>query len=292
MFENFTPDDFDTDDDVRIHFVHGGDGPPLLLLHGYPMTHAAWAKEADRLSERYHVVAADLRGYGDSSAPEPGVNHENYSFRRMAQDQVSLMAALGHTEFFVAGHDRGARVVHRMALDHPGTVRKAAVLDIVPTRHLLTHASFPWAIGSWHWPFMAQNDGLPETLMGSVPPEWFLERKLTRPIVGLEPFPPDVFAEFVRCFTPKTIMASCEDYRASMTCDFELDTADAERRVEVPLLVHWGVRSHTEKLYGDVLEVWRDYAVDVTGGPLDSGHYVPLEAPEQVLSSFFDFFTN
>lgn len=292
MFDNFETDDFAAEDDVRIHFVQGGDGPPLLLLHGYPMTHAAWAKEADQLAERYRVVAPDLRGYGDSTAPPPGENHENYSFRAMASDQVQLMASLGHEEFFVAGHDRGARVVHRMSLDHPDRVRKAAVLDIVPTHYLLNHTSLQWAVGSWHWPFMAQEGGLPERLMGSVPPEWFLERKLTRPNVGLAPFPPEIFDEFVRCFTPKTIMASCEDYRASMTCDFALDTEDYGHKVEVPLLVHWGVRSHTEQVYGDVLGIWRDYAHDVVGGPLDSGHYVPLEAPDQVLASFFDFFTD
>ena len=194
-FEGFELADFDAVADVRIRYRHGGSGPPLLLLHGNPLTHVSWHKVAAPLAERFHVVAADLRGYGDSSAPEPGPRHRNYSFRALAQDQVDLMAHLGFREFFVAGHDRGARTVHRMCLDHPDRVRKAALLDVIPSQYVFTHTSMQWALGSWHWSFMAQPADLPERMMASVPPEWYMERKLSKPGKGLAPFHPAAFAE-------------------------------------------------------------------------------------------------
>ncbi|MFB3816837.1 MAG: alpha/beta hydrolase [Candidatus Methylomirabilales bacterium] len=243
MFEGFDQTDVRTTA-ARIHLRHGGDGPPLLLLHGNPLTHASWHKIAGRLAARFHVVASDLRGYGDSVGPEDGgPNHVHYSFRAMAQDQVEVMEHLGYREFQVAGHDRGARAAHRMCLDHPDRVRRAALLDILPTYHIWTHASREWAMRSWHWLFMAQPYDLPERMMAAVPPEWYLEKKLSRPGVGLTCFSPEAFAEYVRCFTWKTIRASCEDYRACATCDFEMDAADRHRKVRCPLLVLWGAKA-------------------------------------------------
>jgi haloacetate dehalogenase len=285
MFEGFTRTEIATSG-ARIHLRHGGKGPPLLLLHGNPLTHVSWHKIAGPLAKHFHVVAADLRGYGDSVGPEDGgANHVNYSFRAMAQDQVEVMERLGYREFFAAGHDRGARTVHRIALDHPERVKRAAVIDILPNYHIWTHASKNWALKSWHWLFMAQSYDLPERMMAGVPAQWFMEKKLSKPGIGLGFFDPEAFAEYVRCFTWKTIRGSCEDYRACATCDFEMDEADKEagRKVGRPLLVLWGAKSHTGTVYGDGLQVWLDYATEVSGGPIDCGHYVPEEAPDETL---------
>jgi haloacetate dehalogenase len=290
MFEGFERTEIATAGGAaRIHLRHGGSGPPLLLLHGNPQTHVAWHRIAGPLAERFHVVAADLRGYGDSVGPDPR-DTANYTFRAMAQDQVEVMRALGHERFMVAGHDRGARTAHRMALDHPERVERLALLDILPNRHIWRNASAEWALGSWHWLFMPQGNDLPERMMESVPPDWFMERKIGRPGVGISIFAPEAFAEYVRCFTPKTIRASCADYRAAATLDRAMDEADWGRRVACPTLVLWGAESHTGRVYGDVLAVWRDYAEDVTGGPLDCGHYVPEHAPEETLARFLGFF--
>ena len=292
MLENFETLDIDTAG-ARIHLRHGGSGPPLLLLHGNPMTHVSWHRMAPRLAERFHVVAADLRGYGDSVGPEDGgENHINYSFRAMAQDQVEVMGHLGYDKFFAAGHDRGARTVHRMCLDHPQRVLKGAVVDILPSHHIWTHASKDWAMKSWHWLFMAQPYDLPERMMASVPAAWFMEKKLSKPGIGLSFMDPEALAEYVRCFNWKTIRGSCEDYRACPTCDFDMDDADfrAGRKVECPLLVVWGAKSHTGTVHGDVLAVWRDYAANAAGGPIDCGHYVPEEAPAETLRYFLGHF--
>ncbi|MFQ5874089.1 MAG: alpha/beta fold hydrolase [Dehalococcoidia bacterium] len=289
MFEGFETVDIETSG-AQIHLRHGGDGPPLLLMHGNPLTHVSWHKIADRLAERFHVIATDLRGYGDSSAPEPGENHLNYSFRAMGQDQVEVMEALGYKEFYAAGHDRGARTLHRMCLDHPERVKKAALLDILPNYHIWTHASKDWATRSWHWLFMIQPYDFPERMMAAVPPDWFMEKKLSRPGVGLKPFSKEAFAEYVRCFTWKTIHASCEDYRACATRDFEMDRADKDKKVQCPLLVIWGAKNLTVTVHGNVLEIWKQYGVDVIGGPIDCGHYVPEEAPEETYDWFMKFF--
>ena len=239
------------------------------------------------LAERFHVVAADLRGYGDSVGPDDGgENNINYSFRAMAQDQVEVMEKLGYREFFVAGHDRGARTTARMCLDHPERVKRAALIDILPNHHIWTHTSKEWALRSWHWALMAQPYDFPERMMAGVPAQWFMEKKLSKPGIGLGFFDPEAFAEYVRCFNWKTINGSCADYRACPTCDFDMDKADFEagHKVTVPLLVIWGARSHTEGVHGDVLAVWqRNYATDAWGGALACGHYVPEEAPDETL---------
>ena len=261
-----------------------------MLLHGNPLTHMSWHKIADQLAAHFTVVAPELRGYGDSSAPEPVEGHLNYSFRAMAQDQVTLMAHLGFERFAVAGHDRGARTAHRMCLDHPDRITQAAYVDIVPSQYVYANANKAWALKSWHWIFMVQPADLPERMMGSVPPEWFIEKKLSKPGKGLSPFSREALDEYIRCFTPKTIQGSCEDYRATATIDNELDTADLDRQVEMPVLVLWGKQSHTETVWGDVLAIWQDRCSDVRGFGLDAGHYVNEERPDEVLAAFLDFF--
>jgi haloacetate dehalogenase len=289
MFENFAYTYIDTSG-ARIRERHGGKGPPLLLLHGNPESHVCWHKIANQLAERYHVVATDLRGYGDSSAPVPDEKCMNYSFRAMAQDQIEVMKALGYDRFFLAGHDRGGRTAHRLMLDHPDIVIKCAILDILPSRHVWHNASRSWAMKSWHWVFMAQTDGFPEKMMESVPREMFLEKMMSRPGAELHIFAPEAWAEYVRCFTPKMIMASCADYRACATVDLEMDDADFGRKVDVPLLILWGVQSHTQSVFNDLLPVWRDYATHVEGGPVVSGHFIPEQAPEETLQRFLKFF--
>jgi haloacetate dehalogenase len=277
---------------AEIRIRHAGSGPPLLLLHGNPQTHASWHRIAPRLTDRFHVVVPDLRGYGDSSAPEPGEDYVAYAFRTYALEQIEIMGHLGHERFFAAGHDRGARVVHRLALDHPDRVPAVAVLDILPTHYAWGHTSRRWALKTWHWAFMAQPPDLPETLMSSVPARWFMERKLSKPGKGLAPFDPRAFDEYVRCFDEKTIRGSCNEYRAAAHIDLEHDDEDfrAGRRVQVPLLALWGESSHPRDVEGDVLEVWRGYAEQVEGRALDCGHYVPEEASDEVLEEFLRFF--
>jgi haloacetate dehalogenase len=276
-----------------IFLRHGGTGQPLLLLHGNPQSHACWHKVAGALATRYHVVAADLRGYGNSVGPtDGGKEHVNYSFRTMAQDQVDVMAALGYDGFFLAGHDRGARTAHRLALDHPGRVRKVALLDILPTRYVWGHTSREWALNSWHWPFMAQPDEMFERMIAAIPAREFLMRHLSR---SGKPafFDERALAEYVRCFTPKTIHGSCEDYRAAAGIDLLHDEEDhqAGRRIAAPTLVMWGRRSHVGMFYGDnQLSIWREAADDLTGGPLDTGHYLAEEAPQAVTEAFGRFF--
>lgn len=276
-----------------IFLRHGGKGQPLLLLHGNPQSHVCWHKVAGALASRYHVVVADLRGYGDSVGPtDGGAGHVNYSFRTMAQDQVDVMAALGYDRFFLAGHDRGARTAHRLALDHPGLVRKVALLDILPTRYVWGHPSREWALNSWHWSFMAQPDEMFERMIAAIPAREFVLRHLGRS--GTPAFFDDrALAEYVRCFTPKTIHGSCEDYRAAAGIDLTHDEADhqAGRTIAAPALVMWGSRSHTGMFYGgNQLSIWREAAGDVTGGPLDTGHYLAEEAPQAVIEAFERFF--
>src|SRR5436190_6445313 len=209
-----------------IFLRHGGTGQPLLLLHGNPQSHVCWHKVAGPLARRYHVVVTDLRGYGDSVGPaEGGPDHANYSFRTMAQDQAAVMTALGYDRFFLAGHDRGARTAHRMALDQPGRVMKVALLDILPTRYVWAHPSREWALNSWHWSFMAQPDEMFERMIRAIPAREFVLRHLGRS--GKPAFFDDrAVAEYVRCFTPKTIHGSCEDYRAAAGIDLRHDEAD------------------------------------------------------------------
>ena len=246
------------------------------------------------LDHRFNLICADLRGYGDSVGPmDAGPESINYSFRAMAQDLVDLMAQFGHTSFLVAGHDRGARTTHRMALDHPDKVEKAAVIDILPSHHIWTHTSAEWADSSWHWLFMSQPYDMPERMMAGVPAEYFIEKKIGKPGKGLKPFSKEAFAEYVRCFTWKTIRGSCEDYRACATSDLAMDTTDfkANKQIQCPLLAIWGQDSHTGTVYGDVLSIWRYYAGGhLYGGPIDAGHYVNEEKPRETADCLLEHF--
>jgi len=272
-----------------IHVTYGGSGPPLLLLHGYPETHAMWHAVAPVLAREFFVVCPDLRGYGDSDKPQSDTTHSPYAKRAMAEDMVEVMAALGHEAFYAAGHDRGARVVHRMTLDHPDTVRRAAVLDIVPTRHMFETADRHFAAGYYHWFFLIQPGGLPERLIGA-DPAFFLAEKLARWSAPGAEFDDAAVAEYLRAFDdPATIHATCEDYRAAATIDLEHDAADRDRKVGCPLLVLWGRHGFVHRTY-DVLEVWRAHADDVTGRALECGHFLPEEAPGETVSEMRAFF--
>lgn len=289
IMPGFTQTDIETSG-ARIRLRHGGSGPPLLLLHGNPLSHVSWHAVAPQLAEHFHVVAADLRGYGDSSAPPEDADSANYSFRAMAQDQVEVMRALGHDKFFVAGHDRGGRTTHRMCLDHPDKVLKAAVLDIVPTLDMWAAMDKEAAISGWHWPFMAQPQGFPERFLGAVDPDWFMQKKLLKLTANLNHIPSAIWMEYVRCFNEKTIRGSCGDYRAAAGIDCDLDTADLHRKLDMPLLVLWGNASSVGKRFADPVSIWRQRAHDVRGEALPSGHYVNEEAPAQVLEWFLKFF--
>jgi haloacetate dehalogenase len=268
-----------------INLVTGGSGPPLLLLHGYPQTHLMWRKLAPRLAAEFTVVIPDLRGYGDSSKPPAGPDNTNYSKRALAQDQVETMRALGFERFAVAGHDRGARVAHRLGRDHPSRVERLALLDIVPTLYRFETIDQKAATSSFHWFFLIQPDGLPERLIGAEP-EFFLRHMLRDPAV----FEPEVFAEYLRCFkNPETIRATCDEYRAGATIDLAHDRADRDRRLAMPLLVLWGERSSQGSGY-DVLGVWREHAETVSGQGIKSGHFLPEEAPDETCQRLRDFF--
>jgi haloacetate dehalogenase len=274
---------------AEINVRTAGKGPPLLLLHGYPQTMAMWHKIAPRLAEYFSVVLTDLRGYGDSSKPPGGARHENYSKRAMAKDQVEVMTALGHDRFFVAGHDRGARVTHRMALDHADRVAKAAVLDIAPTLTMYERTDMAFAAAYYHWFFLIQPADLPERMIGA-DPDFYLEKKIGAwsKIGGC--FSPGALAEYKRCFgKPETIHATCEDYRAAASIDLDHDRTDLNLKVACPLLVLWGEKGVVGRTY-DVLEVWRARATDVRGGPVPSGHFLPEEAPEETLTALLAFF--
>jgi haloacetate dehalogenase len=273
---------------ATINAVRGGEGPPVLLLHGYPQTLAMWHLIAPRLTASFTVVATDLRGYGDSSKPEGGEEHAGYSKRAMAADQVEVMRTLGFGSFAVLGHDRGGRVAHRMALDHPQSVTRLAVLDIVPTRHVFETADKELAMAYYHWFFLSQPYDLPERLIGA-DPDYYLRKKLSGWGTGFDSFASEAYAEYERCFRdPRTIHASCEDYRAAATIDLEHDGADRDRKVGCPLLALWGEQGVVERLY-DVLGVWRGYASDVRGRALPCGHYLAEERPEETAEELVTF---
>ena len=268
-----------------IRVRHGGSGAPLLLLHGYPNNHVLWHAVAAKLAQRYHVVCPDLRGYGDSSLPDPGARLVNYSHRVMAEDMIDVMEQLGHQRFFLIGHDRGARVSHRMCLDHPERVMKLCLLDMLPTYYVWTNTTREWALGTWHWAFLAQPEPFPQTMINAVTPEWFLTNRGGIP----RQRPKIVMDEFIRCFTPKTISGACRDYRAGATINFEMDAADKDKKIANPLLVLWGTRGAPPT--DEYPTVWRKFASKLENiEPLATGHYIQEEMPEQCLDRFFKFF--
>ena len=276
---------------IEIHVVTGGTGPPLLLLHGYPQTHAMWHAIAPALARDYTVVCPDLRGYGDSGKPASDATHAAYSKRAMAQDMVDVMRALGFPRFRLAGHDRGGRVAHRLCVDHPDAVERVAVIDISPTRTMFAETNQAFATAYYHWFFLIQPFDLPEKLIGT-DPLYYLHRKLGGWGTGLQHFDARALAEYGRCFAdPATIHATCEDYRAAASIDLEHDDADvaAGRKVQCPLLALWGKKGVVNRLF-DPLHDWGAVAIDVRGKALPSGHYVPEEAPEETLRELQSFF--
>jgi haloacetate dehalogenase len=291
MFEGFTRTEIKTSG-ARIVAVHGGKGRPVLLMHGNPFTHLSWHKIAPRLAQEFTVVATDLRGYGDSEKPPGGDDHSGYSFRAMAQDQIEVMAALGFDRFCAAGHDRGARVLHRMCLDHPQKVERAAILDIVPQHHLYNNVTRAWATFSWHWFFNIQPYDLPERMMGA-DPDWFIRKKLAKTDRGLSFFDPAALAEYMRCFRdPRTIHAICEDYRAGASIDLEMDEVDVRsgRKIACPVLLLWGATGGVGRNH-DSMKIWSLYAADIRAGKaLPCGHYLTDEAPEETYRELREFF--
>ena len=286
MFDGFELSMIDAGE-AEIRVRRGGSGPPLLLLHGNPQTHVMWHEVAPLLAREFTVVASDLRGYGDSSKPPTGPDHEPYSKRAMARDQVSVMHHLGFERFGVCGHDRGGRVAYRMALDHPERVSKLALLDIIPTGETFRRADMAFGMGYWHWFFLAQPYDLPERLIGC-DPDYFFRTRVP------DSFAPEALDDYLRCFRdPRTVHAICEDYRAGATLDFDLDEADriAGRRIACPVLALWGRRNRLEEWY-DVLSVWRDWADDVRGESLDCGHYLAEEAPRETYERLREFFAS
>ncbi|MET1026050.1 MAG: alpha/beta hydrolase [Dongiaceae bacterium] len=273
---------------VRIHTAVGGEGPPLLLLHGHPQTHLTWHKIAPRLAERFTVVAADLRGYGDSSKPAGGAGHANYAKRMMAADQVGMMNSLGFKRFAVIGHDRGGRVAHRMALDHPAAVQRLAVLDIAPTATMYARTDKEFATRYFWWFFLIQPYDLPERLIGG-DPEYFLRKILDGQSKTPGAMSNDLFQEYLRCYRdPATRHAICEDYRAAASIDLVHDAADADTKISAPLLALWSSRGTVGTLY-DVLETWREKATDVQGHGIACGHTLQEEAPEETLTALLAF---
>lgn len=291
MFEGFTRREIRTSG-ATIVTRYGGSGPPLLLMHGNPFTHLSWAAVAPVLARDFTVVCTDLRGYGDSSKPPGGERHENYSFRAMAQDQIEVMSSLGFRRFAAAGHDRGARVLHRMCLDHPEIVERAAFLDIIPQHHLLNNINMGFAVFSYHWFFMVQPYDFPERLIGA-DPEYFIRRKLAKTAGGLSFFNEDALAEYIRCIkNPATIHAMCEDYRATIGIDLEMDNADAAagRQVGCPVLLLWGATGGVGRHYRPA-EIWNRYAADIRQKvALPCGHYLNEECPEATARHLLAFF--
>jgi haloacetate dehalogenase len=281
MFDGFALEFIDVGE-VRLRVRHGGSGPPLLLLHGHPQTHVMWHQVAPLLARDFTVVAPDLRGYGDSSKPPTTADHAPYSKRAMANDQVALMQQLGFPHFAVAGHDRGGRVAYRLALDHPEAVLKLAVMDIIPTGEAFRRADMRFALGYWHWFFLAQPAPLPEELIGANPDAYYFRDRT--------PFAAEALADYLRVVhDPATIHGMCEDYRAGATFDFALDEADrGNRRIQSSLLALWARRGPLERWY-DVLSIWRDWAADVRGRSLDCGHYLAEEAPDETAAELLRF---
>jgi haloacetate dehalogenase len=269
---------------ATINLKIGGSGSPVLLLHGYPETHAMWHKVAPQLARDYTVICADLRGYGDSSKPRGIPGHGNYSKRTMARDMAEVMAQLGYLGFHVVGHDRGGRVAHRLARDYPKRVRSLTVLDISPTLKMYQSTSRAFAKAYYHWFFLVQKVPLPEKMLASLGPRYILGR-IGRSHDGLKHFSAAVQREYIRCFDPHS---TCEDYRASATIDLVHDRKDLKRKLKMPVLALWGRQGVIEALF-DCLADWREVAADVRGRALQCGHFIPEEKPKELLAELRRF---
>jgi haloacetate dehalogenase len=302
MFENFTTFDITVEPDVTIHGVHGGSGPALLLLHGFPQTHHIWHLVADELAKSYYVVAMDLRGYGSSSKPDGGEGHVRYGKKAMARDAVVVMKELlkrrddsqnqnGEESFYVCAHDRGARVTHRLCVDYPHLVKKAILLDICPTLAMYTQTSREFAQAYFHWFFLIQQSPLPEISISTNAQVW-VENFMGARYAGLAPFAEECLAEYkANLANHETVHAMCEDYRASASIDLKEAEEDvvAGRKVQCPLRVLWGKQGVAGTLF-DALGEWRKVSSQsVDGNGVNSGHYIPEETPEEVIANVLEF---
>ncbi len=294
MFEGFDRTEIETSG-TTINLVHGGDGPPVLLLHGYPQTHVMWHKVAVLLADHFTVVAPDLRGYGDSGKPPSDGDLSVYCKRTTAQDQVEVMAELGFQSYHVAGHDRGARVGHRMALDHPRRVKSFTSLDVVPSQAAFDSMDANLAFAWFHWNLMRQPAPLPEILISNSA-KTYLDFLLESWTAVDGAITDEAYSEYLRCFSnPETIRGTCMDYR-SIELDLQHDEADRGRKLTCPVLVLWA--NNMAKRPGwqvgvrlNMLDTWRERATDVRGGPIDCGHFLPEEAPDEVTSQLLGFWS-
>jgi haloacetate dehalogenase len=284
MFEGFALERIDVGDAV-LRVRHGSSGPPVLLLHGHPRTHASWNKVAPVLAERFTVVCPDLRGYGQSSKPATTADHAPYSKRAMAGDGVALMRALGHERFCLAGHDRGLYVAQRLALDHPGSVRRLCLMDGVPIAEALARCDARFAARWFHWFYFGQTAKPAERFINADPEAWYTA---TAEHMGAEAYQDYLYA----IHDPDTVHAMMEDYRAGLGIDRDHDEADraAGRRIRCPLLFLWAAKDDMEDLYGDPLAIWRDWADDVRGQSVDCGHHIAEEAPAELAALLAAFF--
>jgi len=291
LFPHFRALQVETEPTITINAIVGGSGPPLLLLHGHPQTHAIWHRVAPRLAEHFTVVACDLRGYGESSKPQGAPDHANYSKRAMAADMLTVMQSLGFATFRVLAHDRGARVAHRLALDHPQAVERMALLDIAPTLAMYEQTSDTFARAYWHWFFLIQPAPLPERLI-EADPAAYVRDVMGKRSAGLAPFDPRALAEYQRCLAlPGAAHGICEDYRAAASIDLEHDRVDRDggNHLALPLMVLWGEQGVVGRCF-DPLAEWQRVAADVQGGALPCGHYIAEEAPDMLLERVLPFF--
>jgi haloacetate dehalogenase len=275
---------------IDLNVRHGGKGTPLLLLHGFPQTHAIWHRIAPRLAEHHYLLMPDLRGYGDSDKPASTSDHAPYSKRTMALDVVELMRSFGFERFFACGHDRGGRVAHRLALDHPRAVARLMLLDISPTRTMYERTTREFATLYYHWFFLIQPEPLPETLIGA-DPGFYLRTKLGGwGSAGTSFFDPRALAEYERCFTPAAIHAMCEDYRAAASIDLQHDREDENQQIECPLRVLWGERGVVHRLFAPLADWQAKSKLPVSGGTTPTGHYIAEEAPDLLATDMLEYF--
>lgn len=289
MFDGFEVFDVQTSG-TTIHGRRGGSGPPVLLLHGFPETHLMWHRVAPALAERFTVVTTDLRGFGDSGTPPSAPDHAPYSMREIGREQVEVMRGLGYDRFAVIGHDRGGRCAYRIALDHPDAVSRLAVLDVIPTGEAFRRADKDFSLGFWIWSFLAAPEPVPERLIEQAP-DVIVDYMLSLS-EATDAFPPEIRAEYVaKLSDPATIHAICEEYRAAATLDVAHDDADLGiRRIACPTLVLWSATGAVDAWY-EPLEIWKTWADDVSGGPVECGHYLPEEAPEKTVEALTSFLT-
>ena len=290
MFPNFTNHQLRVNG-VEINTVIGGRGPPLLLLHGYPQSHLIWHRVVDELATRFTVVATDLRGYGASEKPVGLPDHSNYSKREMARDQVAVMRKLGFESFNLCGHDRGARVSYRLAVDYPEAVQRLMLLDISPTLAMYEQTTMEFARAYWWWFFLIQPTPFPESMIAAAP-ETYLQKKIGWGHAGMSAFTPETYAAYLSYVSdPATMHAMCEDYRAAASIDLEHDRADREagKKIACPVYVIWGEHGVINSCFQPIAD-WQRVADDVRGRTLQCGHYIPEEVPEELLLEMREFF--